>query len=169
MAHDEITPIVLGRIAGVFGVKGWLKVFSYTEPREAILEYENWWLLRGDSWQAVAVEEGKPHGKTVIAKLAGVGDRDTAAALIDLDIVVPRDELPETQAGEYYWADLEGLRVVHRGGRSLGKVAYLMATGAHDVLVVQGDRETLIPFVMEEVILDVDLDQGVISVDWEWD
>ncbi len=88
---------------------------------------------------------------------------------MDVEIAVPREELPETQSGEYYWTDLEGLKVVHRDGRSLGTVAYLIATGANDVLVVDGDREYLIPFVMDEVILDVDLGRGQISVDWEWD
>ena len=164
-----MTQVVLGRIAGVFGVKGWVKVFSHTEPREGILKYQNWLLKRGDSWQAVTVEDGKPHGKSVIAKLADVEDRDAAADLLDTDIAVSREDMPATQAGEYYWADLEGLQVVHRDGRSLGKVAYLMATGANDVLVVDGDGESLIPFVMGEVILDVDLALGQISVDWEWD
>ena len=164
-----MTQVVLGRIAGVFGVKGWVKVFSHTEPREAILNYPNWLLRRGDSWQAVTVEDGRPHGKSVVAKLAKVEDRDAAAELLDVEIAVSREELPQTQDGEYYWADLEGLQVVHRDGQPLGRVAYLMATGANDVLVVDGDGERLIPFVVGEVILDVDLGKGRISVDWEWD
>jgi 16S rRNA processing protein RimM len=164
-----VTQVVLGRIAGVFGVKGWVKVISHTEPREGILEYQNWLLKRGDSWQAVRPEDGKLHGKSVIAKLPDVEDRDAAAELLDVEIAVPREDLPTTEDGEYYWADLEGLQVVHRDGRSLGKVAYLMATGSNDVLVVDGDGEQLIPFVMGEVILDVDLGKGQISVDWEWD
>jgi 16S rRNA processing protein RimM len=126
-------------------------------------------LKQDDGWRAVAVQDGKPHGKSVIAKLENIEDRDAAAALLDVDIAVSRDELPDTKSGEYYWADLEGLQVVHRDGSSLGTVAYLMATGANDVLVVDGDREKLIPFVMDEVILDVDLDEGRISVDWDWD
>lgn len=169
MAQKEITPVVLGRIAGIFGVKGWVKVFSYTEPRQAILEYEDWLLKHGETWQAVTVEDGTPHGKSVIAKLANVEDRDAAMELVGIDIAVPRGELPQTQAGEYYWADLEGLKVVHRDGRSLGTVSYLLATSAHDVLVVDGDRERLIPFVMGRFILDVDSARGVINVDWEWD
>jgi 16S rRNA processing protein RimM len=169
VVRKEIMPVVLGRIAGIFGVKGWVKVFSYTEPREAILDYENWLLKHGDAWQEITVEEGKMHGRSVIAKLANVGDRDAAAEFVDFDIVVPREELPDTEELEYYWVDLEGLQVVHRDGRSLGKVACVMATGANDVLVVEGDRECLIPFVMGKFILDVDLAKGVISVDWEWD
>jgi 16S rRNA processing protein RimM len=164
-----MTEVILGRIAGVFGVRGWVKVFSHTEPREGILKYQNWLLKRGNGWQAVKVEDGKPHGKSVIAKLADVDDRETAAELLDAEIAVPREDLPQTGDGEFYWSDLEGLQVVHRDGRLLGKVAYLMATGANDVLVVDGDGECLIPFVMGEVILDVDLGKGRISVDWDWD
>jgi 16S rRNA processing protein RimM len=164
-----MTPVVLGRISGVFGVKGWVRVYSHTEPREAILDYKNWLLNRDGKWLSVRVEDGKPHGRAVIAKLKDTDDRDAAAALLNVDIAVSRDDMPQTKADEYYWADLEGLKVVDRDGRRLGKVSYLMATGANDVLVVDGDRENLIPFVMGDVILDVDLDAGVIHVDWEWD
>jgi 16S rRNA processing protein RimM len=159
----------LGRISGLFGVKGWVKVFSYTQPREAILEYDRWYLKRPGEWQAAAVSEGKRHGKSVIAQLEGVDDRDAAATLVDCDIAVDREAMPDANDGSYYWADLEGLKVVRRDGTELGQVAYLMETGANDVLVVQGEHERLIPFVTEKVILDVDLAKGVISVDWDWD
>lgn len=162
-----MTRVVLGRIAGVFGLKGWVKVFSHTEPREGILDYQNWLLGRDDTWQAVKVEDGKLHGKSVIVKLATVEDPEAAAEWLDAEIAVPREDLPQTDDGQYYWSDLEGLQVVHRDGRSLGKVAYLMATGANDVLVVEGDSERLIPFVMGDVILNVDLGLGQISVDWD--
>ena len=120
-------------------------------------------------WQAAKVQEGKRHGKSVIAHLQGVDDRDQAAALIGSDIAIPRDELPAAEDGSYYWLDIEGTQVVHRDGTDLGRVAYLMETGANDVLVTEGERERLIPFIAEKVILDVDFDKGVISVDWEWD
>jgi len=120
-------------------------------------------------WRATKVLEGKRHGKSVIAHLEGVDDRDHAATLIGSDIAIPREELPAAEDGSYYWADLEGLQVVHRDGTDLGRVAYLMETGANDVLVTEGERERLIPFIAEKVILDVDFDKGVISVDWEWD
>jgi len=120
-------------------------------------------------WQAAKVQEGKRHGKSVIAHLQGVDDRDQAAALIGSDIAIPRDELPAAEDGSYYWLDIEGMQVVHRDGTDLGRVAYLMETGAYDVLVTEGERERLIPFIAEKVILDVDFDKGVISVDWEWD
>lgn len=88
---------------------------------------------------------------------------------VDCDIAVSKDDLPDAEDGQYYWADLEGLRVVHRDGTELGCVAYMMETGANDVMVTKGERERLIPFVVDKVILDVDFDEGVISVDWEWD
>ena len=159
----------MGRVVGLFGVRGWIKVHSYTEPREAILDYAGWKLAQEDGWRPVRLAEGKRHGKSVIAKLRGYDDRDAAATLVGADIGVERDAMPELDDGEYYWADLEGMTVIHKDGTTLGRVAYVMATGANDVLVTDGPDEKLIPFVRDRVILDVDLDERVISVDWEWD
>ncbi len=161
--------VVLGRISGLFGVKGWVKVFSHTEPREALLSYNHWLLRRSGEWQSARVAEGKRHGKTVIVHFEGIDNREQAAELIGCDIGVARTELPEPDEGQYYFGDLEGLMVVQRDGTELGTVAYIMETGANDVLVTEGERERLIPFIADEVILDVDLAKGVISVDWEWD
>ena len=162
-------PVVLGRIAGLFGVKGWVKVFSYTDPREAVLNYPRWLLSAGDGWREATVAEGQRHGKTVIARIDGYVDRDQAARLIGTEIAVQRDELPAAQDGQFYWSDLEGLRVVHRDGTELGRVAYLLETGANDVMVVQGEKERLVPFVMDEVVIGVNLAEGWIDVDWEWE
>lgn len=162
-------PVILGRISGLFGVRGWVKVYSYTEPREAVLNYDRWLLGRKDGWQEATVAEGQRHGKTVIVRIDGCDDRDQAAGLVGSEIGVPREQLPETGTDQYYWSDLEGLRVIHRDGTELGKVAYLLETGANDVLVVKGETERLIPFVMDKVILGVDLAKGEIRVDWEWD
>lgn len=162
-------PVILGRIVGLFGVRGWVKVHSYTEPREAVLDYRDWLLSREGAWEPIEVAEGRQHGKGIVVRLQGIEDRDAAAELLGSEIGVDRDTLPEAGDGQYYWADLEGLTVVRKDGTELGKVAYLMATGANDVLVVDGPVERLIPFVPETVILDVDLAAGVIRVDWEWD
>ena len=162
-------PVVLGRISGLFGVRGWVKVYSYTDPREAVLNFDRWLLSGKNGWQEATVAEGQRHGKTIIARLDGYVDRDQAAELVGTDIGVPRDELPETDDNQYYWSDLEGLRVVHRDGTDLGKVDHLLETGANDVMVVRGEQERLIPFVMERVVLGVDLAKGEIEVDWEWD
>ena len=162
-------PVVLGRISGLFGVRGWVKVYSYTEPREAVLNYSRWLLNRKDGWQEATVAEGQRHGKTIIARIDGYVDRDQAAELVGTDIGVPRDAMPETESDRFYWSDLEGLTVRHRDGTEFGKVAYLLETGANDVMVVKGEQERLIPFVMDRVVIGVDLDKGEIEVDWEWD
>lgn len=162
-------PVLLGQITGLFGVKGWVKVFSYTRPREAILDYPQWWLRQHGEWQLAEVGEGKPHGKTIIVRLDDISDRDAAAALIGSDVAIERDAMPAPDLGSYYWSDLEGMRVEHRDGTPLGRVTGLMETGANDVLVVAGARERLIPFVAGQIVLDVDLAAGLIRVDWEWD
>jgi 16S rRNA processing protein RimM len=159
----------LGRISGLFGVKGWVKVYSYTQPREAILDYRHWYLQKNGAWREAEVAEGKKHGKGIVVRLAGLNDRDQAAAMVDCEIAVERETLPAADAGSFYWTDLEGLEIRHRDGTDLGRVAYLLETGANDVLVTTGKPERLIPFVMGKVILDVDLAAGVITVDWELD
>ena len=160
---------MLGRISGVFGVRGWVKVYSYTDPREAVLNYESWLLGHEGDWQPAKVAEGQRHGKTIVARIDGFDDRDQATTLVGDEIAVPRYELPQTDDGHYYWQDLEGLLVVRSDGTELGTVAQLLETGAHDVMVVRGDTERLIPFVKDEVVVDVDLARGVITVDWEWE
>lgn len=168
-------PVRLGRIVGLFGVRGWVKVFSFTEPREAILDYGHWLLGQEGDWRSISLEEGKRHGKSVLAKLAGADDRDAAVELLGLDVAVPRSALPEAGDDQYYWTDLVGLDVWHREERMLGKVRQMLETGAHDVMVVtpvddaDGENDILVPFVIGEVVTDVDLDGGVIRVDWEWD
>jgi 16S rRNA processing protein RimM len=159
------------------GVRGWVKVISYTEPRAALLDYKECVVGKPGAWAPATLAEGRMQGKTLLVRLEGTHDRDAAARHVGADIAVARDRLPETAPGEYYWADLEGLQVRHRDGRILGRVAYLLATGAHDVIVVQGDngadgaggREVLIPFVPGQYVRHVDLDRAVIDVDWEWD
>lgn len=169
MTRALTQPLPIGRIVGLFGVKGWVKVYSYTDPREAVLSYDTWLIDRKGDWHEVQLAEGKLQGKSVIARLEGVGDPDEASELIGCDLAIRRDQLPELPGDRYYWSDLEGLEVRRDDGSTLGKVAYVMETGANDVLVTKGDTERLIPFVMNEVILDVDLAEGVITVDWEWD
>ncbi|MGH8312269.1 MAG: ribosome maturation factor RimM [Gammaproteobacteria bacterium] len=169
MAGQESQRVVLGRIAAPFGVKGWVKIQSWTEPPEKIIEYRPWLLERGGAWREWQVTEGRAHGKGAIARLAGVTDRDQAAALTGTNIAVRREQLPVLGSGQYYWVDLVGLEVRLEDGRSLGRVQGLMATGANDVLVVRGERERLIPFIRGQVVKQVDSDAGLIRVDWDPD
>jgi len=144
-------------------------VYSYTQPRDAILNYRQWFLEQGGNWRSVEIAEGKQHGKGIIARIAGVDDRDQAALLVDSEVAIERESLPAAGEGSYYWADLEGLQIVSSDGTDLGCVAYLLETGSNDVLVTTGKPERLIPFIMGKVVLDVDLASGVITVDWESD
>ena len=159
--------VVIGRVAGVYGVRGWIKVISSTEPPEAILDYPSWQLRNGSNWRSMALTEGRRHGKGILARLASCDDRDVARTLVGAEIAVPRSELPDPGPDSFYWTDLEGLTVRTVAGVELGVVDHLLETGANDVLVVKGERERLIPYVRGAVVTDVDLEQGVITVDWD--
>lgn len=160
--------VVLGRVDAFFGVRGWLKIYSHTSPRSSILRYKRWYLRRGGEWQPIEVEAGREHGKGVVAKLPGFDNRESAVELIGVDIAIPREQLPAADKDEYYWADLKGLEVRTLDGVELGRVDHLFETGANDVIVVEGDRRRLIPFI-ESAVSEVDLQSGVITVDWDPD
>lgn len=164
MADDRA---IVGRISGLYGVRGWLRIFSYTDLRETIVDYSPWQVSKGGQWQTVKVESGHSHGKGVVVKLVGYDDRDAAATLIGCDIVVTREQMGEPDPGEYYWADLEGMKVVTLDGVELGVVDHLFETGANDVVVVRGERERLLPFVRGNVIKNIDLQRHVMEVDWD--
>lgn len=157
----------LGRISGVYGTRGWVKLFSYTHPRDNIVGFDAWVIEQHGKRRRVEVETGRSQGRSVLAKLRGIDDRDAARALIGAQIGVERNALPPCEPGEYYWTDLEGLRVRTVAGEDLGIVDHLLATGAHDVLVLGADGRHMIPFVAGEVVREVDLDAGVIVVDWD--
>ena len=173
--RDANDMLVVGKVNGLFGVKGWVKVFSDTQPRKNILGYSPWYLKVDGSWQAYKLESGKVHGKGIIAHLEKCPDRDVAALLVGAQIAIRRDQLPALEEGEYYWSDLQGLKVITLDGIELGVVTELMETGANDVLVVRetsnkgNEQERLIPFIPEQVVTKVDLEQGVMTVDWDPD
>lgn len=163
--------LVIGRVIGPFGVRGWVRAVSYTRPPENLADYPRWWLAgTGGDVRCVEVLEARPHGSGVVARLAGCDDRDAAQALARADIRLPRSELEAPAAGEYYWADLVGLDVVNADDVPLGRVTGLLETGANDVLVVADEhRERLIPFTPGRHVLDVDIAARRIRVDWHPD
>jgi 16S rRNA processing protein RimM len=163
---DELT--VMGHVGVPFGVRGWVKVHAYTEHSDSLLDYPVWWLGRSGQWREYEVLGCEEHPKALIAHLAGSNDREAAIALRGCEIAVPKSSLPPAAANEYYWADLIGLEVVNAEQQSLGRVTGLLETGANDVLVVQGERERLIPFVAQ-VVLEVDLATGTVRVVWGLD
>lgn len=167
MSKQSDRVIRLGRITGAHGVKGWVRVHSFTEPRTNLLDYDRWLLEHRGQSGPVALVAGRESGRKLIAKLEGVDDRDAAEELTGASVCVPRSELPELDADEYYWTDLEGLKVRNTAGDRLGTVTRLIDTGANDVLVLDQSEHHLIPFVRGKTVLSVDLEQGEIVVDWD--
>jgi 16S rRNA processing protein RimM len=161
--------VIVGEIADAFSVKGWVKIHSHTEPPRNILSYAPWLLAGKDGTKECKVIAGRLHGSFVIAQLEGLDDRDQALKLRTSKIMVPKDRFPPAEQGHYYWADLEGLRVVNLADVDLGIVAEMMATGANDVMITQGERERLIPFVMGTFVKEIKLAEGFILVDWDAD
>jgi len=155
----------MGRISAPFGVKGWVKVQPNTAATPNLLSYKTWWIGREGDWREIAVTEARVQGRGVVARLDACHDRNAAAALRGNWVAVPREALPGTRSGEYYWADLIGLAVVNESAQALGRISGILQTGANDVLVVTGERERLIPFIAA-VIRDVDLGAGVVRVEW---
>ena len=158
--------VVMGRVIGAHGVKGQLKVQPFSESPDALCNYPKWWIGKPGKWQQVDVLDATVHGLTVVARLAGIEDRDAAALLRHSEVAVPREALPATESDEYYWADLIGFSVMNEQEVMLGQVAGHLSTGAHDVMrVVDGETERLLPFV-GAVIRKVDVAQRCIRVDW---
>lgn len=159
--------VTLGHVSGLFGVKGWIKIHSYTDPRDGIVGFETWILRSGDDEKTIEVEEGKNHGRTVVAKLKSVDDREQASELVGAEIAVERAALAPCDPGQYYWTDLEGMEVITTSGQTLGRLDHLFETGGHDVMVVTGDRQRLIPFVQGTVVQEVEFEQRLLIVDWD--
>ncbi|MDV6317088.1 ribosome maturation factor RimM [Idiomarina sp. HP20-50] len=167
--------IVVGRLGAVYGVKGWLKVQSFTDDPESIFEYSPW-LLSQKTEREVKVVEWRHHNNGLIARLEGISDRDKAAGLTGADICITADELPTLADDEFYWRDLIGMRVVNTDGYDMGVVEQIMPTASNDVLVVKansndgfGKSERLIPFIQSEYVTNVDKEERRIQVEWPSD
>ncbi len=161
--------VPVGRIVGLHGVDGGVKIESWTEPRAAIFNYRPW-LLKLDGKEFSVAASALVRSERIVARLEGIADRDQAAALMAAEIFVQRHQLPELPAGEYYWVDLEGLEVSNQQDQPLGRVQRLFDTGANAVMVVHdGQRERLIPYVTGQYVLAVDLAAGTVRVDWDAD
>lgn len=167
---DPTRRILVGRIHGAFGVRGEVKLESLTEPQGNLVRYQPW-ILRDAAGREREVSGAKARtgGKGLIGTLPGVEDRDAAEALRGAELFVPRSALPPPKEGEFYWIDVEGLRVENLDGVDFGKAAFVFSNGANDVLVVRGDRERMIPWVRPDFVRELDFDVGRILVDWDAD
>lgn len=165
-------PLVVGRISGVYGVKGWVKLFSHTEPAENVLKYKDLWIQTGPSWKRLDIASGKAHRQGFVIKIDGFDDRDKARELVARDVAIDKNQLPSLAKDDgYYWTDLIGSKVVNAEAETLGVVKSLMETGANDVLVLknQHGNECLVPFVIDEIVKSVDIENSLITVDWPSD
>ena len=155
----------MGEIAGAFGVKGWVKVKTFTATADSLGAYPTWSVSSKEGWRELELQDFAVHSKGPVAKL---DDRDAADALRGAQVAVTREALGEAEEGMLYWVDRVGLEVVDEGGRRLGEVEGLFETGDTSVLVVKGARERLIPFV-PDYVKAVDREARRITVDWKAD
>lgn len=172
MTPDLDQLITVGRIGAAFGVRGWLRVHSFTTPPDALFNYQPWYIKTRQGLRQIVVREWQDQAKGPVASLEGYNDPESARELSRLEILVDKSVLPTLDAGDYYWHQLEGLRVIseYEGQRlDLGNVDSLLETGANDVLVVKGtgQRERLIPYLPERVVKEVNLLAGTITVEWD--
>src|SRR5690554_6050920 len=174
--NQPSTTVIVGQLGAVYGVKGWIKVQSFTDDPEAIFEYRPWQLSKSGKVRAVQVDEWRQHNKGLIVKLTGIDDRDQAHLLTGSDIVIDAALLPELPDGEFYWRDLIGMAVVNHEGYHMGIVDQIMATASNDVMVVKansndafGRSERLIPFIQSQYVTEVNTAEQRIVVDWPAD
>jgi len=161
--------ILLGRVIGAFGVRGELKLQSFTDPIAAVMDYQPWVFVHNGSEREITGARGRQTAKGMTVTLPGLDDRDVAEALAGAEVWVPRSRLPAPKPDEYYWVDLEGMAVTNLEGVAFGEVSHLFETPANDVMVVQSERQRLIPFLMDRFIMSVDFDARKIVVDWDAD
>lgn len=162
--------VIMGHLMRPYGIKGWLWVYSHTSPMDNILEYPEWMLESNGVRRQARVLQGRRQGKGLVVRLEGVDTREHSEALANARILLPTSVLPTLEQDEFYWYQLEGLEVMTLDGVVLGKVDHLFETGANDVMVVNGGpdkRERLLPYLPDDVIRQVDLEQGVMHVDWD--
>ena len=176
LSDSPVERILLGHITGVSGLQGWVKVHSDTNPRDNIVAYKAWSLEQSGTWSEIKVLGGRPQGKTIVAQLEGISSPEQASGLIGAKIAVRRSALPELGSGEYYWADLTGMHVKTVDGMAIGPVNRLFETGANDVVVIddhrgeqQGSKEVLVPWLVPDVITDIDVKNRIITIDWDPD
>lgn len=161
--------IVVGRFGRPHGVKGFVTVHSFTEPRDNILRYANWHAFINHKWQPIKLLNAEMHTKFIVAQIEGYPEREMVARLTNIEIAVHQEQLDELESGEYYWHQLIGMNVVNTKGESFGTVTEIIPTGSNDVLVVHGEKRHLIPYLPGQFILDVNISQQRITVDWDMD
>jgi 16S rRNA processing protein RimM len=160
--------LLVGKINGFFGLQGWVKVFSYTNPRTNIINYSPWSIKVDGNFQTIDITSGREQSKTIVAHIKGIDNREDSQKFIGQDIYINKEQLPELTQGEYYWHELIGFDVINKDEERLGTVDYFVETGANDVLVVKGKKEYWIPYI-EPFLVSIDSKNNKILVDWDKD
>ncbi len=165
---EEDKKIYLGKITGAHGIKGWLKIQSFSSPPENILTYQSWIINNKGEEDFYSIEQGRKQNNKIVVKLEKIDDRNTAESLINSKIQILRSDLPKLSNENYYWSDLVGLSVLNSEETVIGKIESLIETGANDVMVIitLKDERILIPFVMHEIIKEVNVELSYIKIDW---
>jgi len=167
--------LVLGEIGRVHGLKGWLKLISFTSPIENILDYSRFQAKVGGRPQELELDEHRRLNKALLVHFKGYDDPETARLLTGTELTIANEKLPPLERGEFYWHQLQDLRVINQHEQVFGRVSHLLETGANDVLVVKADsesiddRERLIPYLIDSVVIEIDLESQTIRVNWEAD
>ena len=164
--HLDEKKLLVGKINGFFGVQGWVKIFSYTNPRKNILEYQPWYFVDNETYKVIEITSGREQSKTIVVKVKGINNRDDALQLIGKDLYINKDQLPELDIDAHYWHELTGFRVINKNEVDLGIVDYLVDTGSNHVLVTKGDTEHWVPYI-EPFLVSVDKQKKVITVNWD--
>lgn len=167
--NNQTNWITVGRFGRPHGIKGFVTIHSFTEPRDNILRYTDWRVFLNNEWQLIQLLSVAVQNKAIIAQIVGYPERESVARLTNLDIAVAKEQLADLEPGEYYWHDLIGMKVVNQKGDVFGNVIEIMPTGSNDVLVVRGEKKYLIPYLPGQFVTDINSEQQLITVDWDLD
>lgn len=161
--------IIIARFGRPHGIKGFITVNSFTEPRDNVLKYENWHAFINNEWHPIKLLHAEAQNKSIIVQVEGYPERELVARLTNIDVAIRHEQLEPLKAGEYYWHQLVGMNVINQQGESFGKVTDIIPTGVHDVLVVEGVSRYLIPYLLDKFVLNINIHQQLITVDWDLD
>lgn len=164
---NKTSMITVGRFGAAHGVKGWMKVQSFTQPFDNLMSYQPWYIKHENEWQPIKLSGCRIQHDTIVAAVEGCDVRELTIRYRNVEIAIPRAEFPVLPEGEYYWTDLEGLTVYTENGEQLGRLEYLFATGANDVMVIKGEEEHLLPYRLGDVIINIDLTARKMLVKWD--
>jgi len=162
-----IDPVIIGQLGAPHGIQGWIKIHSYTDSPDNLFTYHPWLCQWQQGWYVITCDKWRAQGKSFVGHIEGCDDRNMAGLCTHLNLYIPRAQLPKLSDNEYYWHDLEGLQVINQEGVMLGTIDYLFNNGASDVMVIRGDKERLIPYVLDDIIVRVDIANRCLYVNWD--